>query len=75
MSKPVSPEATAAAHDVIARVGAAELARIVGVTRFAVHQWRASGIPPARVGTVSAALGIPPHRLRPDLFSAPQEAA
>jgi DNA-binding transcriptional regulator YdaS (Cro superfamily) len=50
----------------------ADLARRCNVTRFAVQQWKASGIPPSRVGVVSAETGIPLHELRPDLFPAPR---
>lgn len=53
--------------------GGAALAREVGVSRFAVNQWREAGIPSQRVGKVSRITGIPPHRLRPDLFDPPAD--
>ena len=52
----------------------AALARGVGVTRFAVQQWKQHGIPAARVPAVSRLTGIPLHELRPDLFDAPASA-
>lgn len=73
MMKPASdtrlPEAAKAA---IAYIGnGAELARKCGVSRFAVHQWKTSGIPSQHVGVVSSLTGIEPRDLRPDLFPAP----
>jgi DNA-binding transcriptional regulator YdaS (Cro superfamily) len=47
--------------------GGAALAREVGVSRFAVQQWKASGIPALRLSDVSLATGIPAAELRPDL--------
>jgi DNA-binding transcriptional regulator YdaS (Cro superfamily) len=59
----------------IAKVGtAAELGRQVGVSRFAVQQWKEIGIPAVRVPAVSRLTGIPLHELRPDLFDAPKPA-
>ncbi len=52
--------------------GGAELARLLGLTRFAVHQWKMSGIPARQVGRVAAITGLNPHFLRPDLW--PQTA-
>jgi DNA-binding transcriptional regulator YdaS (Cro superfamily) len=58
----------------IAKAGtAAELGRAVGVSRFAVQQWKDAGIPPARVPAVSRVTGIPLHELRPDIFDAPTQ--
>lgn len=54
--------------------GGAALARAVGVTRFAVQQWKDTGIPAARVPAVSRATGLPLHELRPDLFDPPSSA-
>lgn len=54
--------------------GGAALARAIGVTRFAVQQWKDAGIPAARVPAVSRLTGIPLHELRPDLFDAPEGA-
>lgn len=55
--------------------GGAALARAIGVTRFAVQQWKDVGIPAARVPAVSRVTGIPLHELRPDLFDAPAAPA
>jgi hypothetical protein len=52
----------------------AHLARQCGVTRYAVHLWRKTGIPAKHVGRISALTGIPPHRIRPDLFPPPTDA-
>lgn len=54
--------------------GGAALARAVGVTRFAVQQWKEAGIPAGRVPAVARLTGIPLHELRPDLFDAPTPA-
>lgn len=53
---------------------AAELARQLGVTRFAVQQWKATGIPANRVPAIARLTGVPLHQLRPDLFDAPAAA-
>jgi hypothetical protein len=47
-------------------VGVNNLARLCGVTRFAVFQWRRK-IPQGRLERVSAVSGIPAEKLRPDL--------
>lgn len=47
----------------------AALAKIAGVTPQAVSQWTV--IPILRAKSISAALGIPLHDLRPDLWDAP----
>jgi DNA-binding transcriptional regulator YdaS (Cro superfamily) len=44
----------------------AALARALGVTRAAIHQWRR--IPAERVISVEKATGVPRHELRPDLY-------
>jgi DNA-binding transcriptional regulator YdaS (Cro superfamily) len=54
--------------------GGAALARAVGVTRFAVQQWKQDGVPAARVPAVARVTGLPLHDLRPDLFDAPATA-
>ena len=48
----------------------AELARKVGVSRAAVHQWRtgATQVAPTRVIEVERATGISRHDLRSDLY-------
>lgn len=53
--------------------GGAHLARLLGVTRFAVQQWKATGVPAARVPAVTRATGVPMHLLRPDIFDAPPQ--
>ena len=56
-----------AARAIAAAGSGAALARAIGVTRFAVVQWKQTGIPIGRIGDVSAATGIPAAELRPDL--------
>jgi DNA-binding transcriptional regulator YdaS (Cro superfamily) len=69
------PAIQAAAVAAIKAAGdGAALAKACGVTRYAVHQWKSSGVPAGRVGAVSAITGIPHHRLRPDLFPAPAQS-
>jgi len=50
----------------------AKTAKALGITRAAVVKWRQ--VPPARVHAVSRVTGLPPHRLRPDLFPEPERA-
>jgi DNA-binding transcriptional regulator YdaS (Cro superfamily) len=45
------------------------LAIALKISRAAVCQW--DRVPSGRVGAVSKLTGIPPHELRPDLFSVP----
>jgi DNA-binding transcriptional regulator YdaS (Cro superfamily) len=60
----------------IARRGRlSELSRAVGVSHSTVLRWIESRVPAERVRAVSAATGIPPHQLRPDLFDAPATTA
>ena len=47
------------------------LAAKLGVTHTTVLRWAEGRVPAERVRAVSAATGIPPHELRPDLFDAP----
>jgi DNA-binding transcriptional regulator YdaS (Cro superfamily) len=49
--------------------GPAALGRVLGITGQAVSQW--AQIPPKHIGALSRLTGVPPHKLRPDLFSAP----
>jgi DNA-binding transcriptional regulator YdaS (Cro superfamily) len=44
------------------------------VSHSTVLRWIEGRIPAERVRAVSAATGIPPHQLRPDLFDAPATA-
>lgn len=61
--------------EAIRRAGSgAELARKLGLTRFAIHQWKLSGVPAERVPAVSRITGVPLHELRPDLFDPPGSA-
>jgi DNA-binding transcriptional regulator YdaS (Cro superfamily) len=58
--------------------GQSELARKLGVSRQAIHQWIAKGRCPAeRVLAVEMATGRRTRRwqIRPDLYPAPDEAA
>ena len=73
MSDQATPDnlAEIAAQAIGAAGGGALLARSLGVKRASVQQWKASGIPAARVPAVSRITGIPMHQLRPDLFDAP----
>ena len=48
----------------------AGLARAIGITRAATHQWRGE-IPAERVPKISEVYGIPMHELRGDLWKAP----
>lgn len=48
-----------------------ELARRLGISPVSVHNWRV--VPEARLQAVADILGLPPERLRPDLFP-PTEA-
>ena len=50
--------------------GVAELARQIGVTRQAVHQWQR--IPAERVRDIERITGLPREFLRPDLYEAAQ---
>lgn len=45
----------------------ADLAKAVGVDKATTTRWAQRQIPPERVQDVSAATGIPPSALRPDL--------
>ena len=46
--------------------GATALARELGIKPPSVYSWRQ--IPPKRVQAISRLTGIPPEKLRPDLF-------
>lgn len=49
--------------------GQAALARMIGIKRVSVHQWKTRGVIPAeRVLAVEQATGVPRHVLRPDLY-------
>jgi DNA-binding transcriptional regulator YdaS (Cro superfamily) len=48
----------------------AALARKLGITRAAIHQW--PRVPPNRVIQIEQSTGIPREELRPDLYP-PQE--
>jgi DNA-binding transcriptional regulator YdaS (Cro superfamily) len=55
-----------------------EQARAEGhpLSNQALSEWRhlRHGVPPARVMTVARVTGIPPHRIRPDIFPAEEVA-
>jgi DNA-binding transcriptional regulator YdaS (Cro superfamily) len=52
--------------------GPTKLAKALGLDHSTIIGWRRAGrVPAERVRAVSAATGIPPHELRPDLFDAP----
>jgi DNA-binding transcriptional regulator YdaS (Cro superfamily) len=48
------------------------LARTIGENPSTVHCWKHRGtIPPNKVLAVSEATGVPPHRIRSDIFPPP----
>jgi hypothetical protein len=48
------------------------LAKAIGENPSTVHCWKHRGvIPPNKVLAVSGVTGIPPHRIRSDIFPAP----
>jgi DNA-binding transcriptional regulator YdaS (Cro superfamily) len=49
-----------------------QLAKALGITPGAVHQWKKC--PPARAADVSRLTGIPVTELRPDVFRTSEEA-
>jgi DNA-binding transcriptional regulator YdaS (Cro superfamily) len=55
--------------------GQAALGRILGVPQSTVSTWlrRGNELPAKHVRAVEAALGIPRHELRPDLFDPPAQ--
>jgi Bacterial toxin YdaS len=52
------------------KVFLADVAKGLGITRQAVSGWHA--IPAEWVKKISELTGIPPHRLRPDLYDEPR---
>ena len=72
MSSTIIPQhlAANAVRAITAAGGGAKLARALGIKRAAVHGWKTTAIPAARVPAVSRITGIPLHELRPDLFEA-----
>jgi DNA-binding transcriptional regulator YdaS (Cro superfamily) len=67
---------TMIAEAIAAAGGPTKLGRAVGVDHSTVLTWKRSGrIPANRVKGVAAASGIPPHKLRPDLFDPPPKPA
>ena len=53
--------------------GVAHLARALGVRHPSVSEWKR--VPADRVQAVSALSGLPPHMIRPDVFSSPAAEA
>ncbi len=49
----------------------AQLGKRLGVKDAAITKWEKGRIPAERVLDVSDLTGLPPHRLRPDLYRAP----
>lgn len=49
----------------------AQLAAKFGVQDAAVNKWEKGQVPAERVLEVSDLTGLPPHRIRPDLYRAP----
>ena len=45
---------------------AVEIADACGITKAAVYQWKQ--VPPHWVTTVSKITGVPPEKIRPDIF-------
>lgn len=50
--------------------GRRPLAEHLGITTQAISQWEK--VPPTRVEDVAALIGVPPHRIRPDVFRQPR---
>lgn len=46
--------------------GATRLANLLGIKAPSIHSWKR--VPPARVLSVSKITGIPPWKLRPDIY-------
>lgn len=64
-----SSAADAAERAIATAGGSAALAKLIGVNRWAVHQWKRSGIPANRLPAVARITGIPMSELRPDLWA------
>jgi hypothetical protein len=45
---------------------AVRIAEALGIDKQAVYQWKK--VPPLRVLTVSEIIGMPPEKIRPDVF-------
>jgi DNA-binding transcriptional regulator YdaS (Cro superfamily) len=70
------PAATPLERAVKAVGGQSALGRLLGVSQATVWYWIRTGksLQAEHVQTVTAATGIPPHELRPDIFPAPPAA-
>lgn len=51
----------------------ADLARLLVVDKSLVTRWGQNGVPPKRAIAIEAAIGIPLHELRPDLWLPPEK--
>jgi DNA-binding transcriptional regulator YdaS (Cro superfamily) len=51
----------------------ADLSRLIGVQKSTVTRWAKKKIPDVRAVEIEGVTGIPRHKLRPDIFPAPQE--
>lgn len=48
-----------------------DVARAFGVDKAAVTRWNMFQVPVERIRKMQEVFGIPPHKLRPDIFPAP----
>jgi DNA-binding transcriptional regulator YdaS (Cro superfamily) len=56
--------------------GTAKLGKVAGVDRTTVNYWKAvNRVPVKRALKINAALGIPLHEIRPDVWKLPMEDA
>ena len=67
MSKPVAQRAV---DEAVRRVGSpARLAKLLGITRQAIQQWKS--VPPERVLALENISGVSRYELRPDIYGPP----
>lgn len=53
-------------REIFARISITKLARVLGISKMAVSQWRR--VPAERALEINALTGIPLKRLRPDVY-------